>query len=243
MKDKYIEKFGGLRSFLVAYMRDVAYTLSPEIQALNPEARMIGRAFTVTGPDIYLNALESIPAGSVYVHAAASADDAVWSGRYAERYGRSRGLVGAVIDGGIHCRKETVACAMPTFARFVSPRPAVNRKEGPIQVPVVCGGVPVCPGDLVLGDEDGVVVIPRANEEEIYSKLDAFLHGLRFLLRLGEGPGVIMTQHEALSEIFALKYAHPSDYWRYYEPWAEKWRQKYPQEYESASGDPLGPSY
>ena len=240
MPDKYLEKFGRLRTFLVAYLRDVTHTMRPDIQSLNPDAKVIGRAFTVKGPDIYLNALESIPDGSVYVHAEASAHDAVWSGRYADRYGRCRGLKGAVIDGGIHCRRETAACDLPTFARFVSPRPAINRREGPIQVPVVCGGVPVCPGDIVLGDDDGVVVIPRAHEAEIYDKLDAFLHGLQFLLHLGEQPGVIWTEHEALAEIFELKYAHPDDYWRHYEPWAQKWRQKYPREYDNASADLLG---
>ena len=242
MQDKYVEKFRPLRSFLIAYMRDVTYTMNPDIQALSPGARTIGRAFTVSGPDIYLNALESIAEGSIYVHGGASDRDAVWSGRYADRYGRERGLVGTVIDGGIHCRTETVECDIPTFARFVSPRPAVNRKEGIIQAPVVCGGVTVCAGDIVLGDEDGVVVIPKANEEDIYNKVDRFLEGLRFLLRIGDQSGGVWTEHEALSEIFALKYANPFDYWRHYEPWAEKWRHKYPREYESASDDPLGHS-
>ena len=107
MKDKSIEKFTQLNAFLAAYMRDVTYTMRPDIQTFNPKAKVIGRAFTVKGPDIYLNAMESIPRGSIYVHAHASEDCAVWSGLYAELYGKPRGLIAAVIDGGIHGRQAT----------------------------------------------------------------------------------------------------------------------------------------
>ena len=78
-------------------------------------------------------------------------------------------------------------------------------------------------------------------EEEIYNKVDAFAQSLRFLLRIGQQWHGAWTQHEALSEIFELKYEHPLDCWRYYEPWADKWRSKYPQEYEDAGEDPLEP--
>jgi len=227
MTDRAIEKLGALNTFNASYMRDVTFTMRPDIQALTPGARVIGRAFTVKGPDIYLNALEAIPPGSIYVHGQAGEDCAVWGGLYAERYGKSRGLVAAVIDGGIHGRRETVECAMPTFARFVSPLAATNRETGIIQEPVQCGGVMVHPDDILIGDEDGVVVVPRRNEQEICDKLDAFREGLELFGIIARQPGVVVSQHEALGEMMRLKYAHPSDYWRYYEPWVAKWRKKY----------------
>ncbi len=227
MADKYVEKFRGVGAFLLAYMRDVTLTMHHDIQALNVKTKvMIGRAFTVRGPDIYLNALESIPEGSIYVHAHTSEDHAVWSGLYAERYGKPRGLVGAVIDGGVHGRQVTVDCEMPTFARFVSPLAAINREEGVLQQPVTCGGVAVCPGDIVVGDEDGVVVIPRRHEQEIYDKVDGFIMGLDMFTKIADQPGIVITQHEPLREFFRLKYEHPNDYWRYYESWAVAWRGK-----------------
>ena len=227
MADKSIEKFADLGTVLIAYMRDVTYTMHHSIQAFNNKARMIGRAFTVKGPDIYFNALESIPKQSVYVHSQGSEDHAVWSGVYAEVYGESRGLIGAVIDGGIHDRKITAECPMPTFGRFVSPLPGINREEGTIQIPVVCGGVPVCPGDIIIGDADGVVVIPRTNEEEIYRKVDGLIDGLALFLKVAQQPGVVVTKHEALGELVKLKYKHPHDYWRCCESWADKWKEKY----------------
>ena len=228
MADKYIEKFRKLDTWVVAYMRDVTYAMHHDIHHLGQKSvKVIGRAFTVTGPDIYLNALESIPEGSVYVHADTGDDTAVWSGLYADLYGKHRGLVAAVIDGGVHTLSATTDCAMPTFARFAAPRPAINRKEGLIQIPVTCGGVTVCPGDIVMGDDDGVVVIPRANEQEIFDLLDGFINGHDFFVKLAIQPGLVITEHEALKDMFELKYEHPYDYWRYYEPWSAKWRGRY----------------
>lgn len=228
MTDKYVEKFRQLSTFLAAYLRDVTHPMHHSIQAISPGAKLIGRAFTVMGPDTYLDALEAIPEGSVYVHAHTSEDTAVYSGSYGERFGRSRGLLGAVIDGGIHGRESTLNSDLPTFARFVTPNPAVNRRHGSFQVPVVCGGAPVCPGDIILADADGVVVIPQQNQHDIYTHLDGFLEGMCGLFaKLARQPDIVVTQHEALAEMFELKYQHPHDYWRHYEPWANKWRGKY----------------
>ena len=227
MTDKYIEKFGDLGTFLVAYMRDVTYTIHHSIQPLGSNAKMIGRAFTVKGPEIYFNALEAIPKHSIYVHSQGSDDHAVWSGVYAEVYGKPRGLIGAVIDGEIHDRKITEECQIPTFGRFVSPLAGINRQEGTIQTPVVCGGVLVCPGDIIIGDADGVVVIPKTNEEEIYGKVDGLIDGLSLFSKVARQPGIVVTEHEALGELVELKYKHPDDYWRCCESWADKWKEKY----------------
>ena len=227
MKDTYLDKFRELSTPMAAYMRDVTCVLDHDIQSLSPGARVIGRAFTVKGPDIYLNALESIPDGSIYVHAEASDVLAAWSGSLAEIYGKPRGLIAAVIDGGVKGREEAARCEIPTFARFVTPIPAINRQEGIIQVPVVCGGAPVSPGDVVLGDADGVVVIPQCHEDELYKKMDGFLYGIEMFMKIARQPGVIVTKHEALAEMLALKYEHPYDYWRHYEPWSARWRKKY----------------
>lgn len=228
MADKFIEKFKQLNTFMAAYMRDVTYTMHHSIQSFTPGANVIGRAYTVKGPDIYLNALESIPEDSIYVHAHLSEDTSVFSGLFAEMYGKSRGLIAAVIDGGIFGREATAECEMPTFARFITPNGAINRRTGEIQVPVVCGGVPVCPRDIIIGDSDGVVVIPRENEQDIYDNVDSFLDGLPGLFaKIAQTPGIVLTEHEALAEMFELKYAHPYDYWRYYKTWTAKWRDKY----------------
>ena len=77
------------------------------------------------------------------------------------------GLAGIVIDGGIRDIQQLKEKAYPIFARFVTP--AVGGKDGPGEFgyPISCGGVPVHPGDLIVGDETGVVVSPPADAEKV----------------------------------------------------------------------------
>lgn len=72
----------------------------------------------------------------------------------------STGLAGIVVDGGVRDIRELKENGFPIFARFISP--AVGDKDGPgeINYPICCGGVPVHPGDIIVGDENGIVVIP-----------------------------------------------------------------------------------
>ncbi|HCP99189.1 MAG TPA: hypothetical protein DIT99_00135 [Candidatus Latescibacteria bacterium] len=210
MADKYVEKFRGISSYTFAYMRDVTDVMHHDIKPLNSDFKIVGRAYTVKGPDIYLNAYESIPKGAVYVHAGTNEEAGVWSATFAEMYGKPRGLVGAVIDGGINAGKKTAEYKeVPTFARFVTPRPAINRKQGIIQVPIVCGGVTVCPGDIVIGDADGIVIVPQRHEEEIYNHIDGLRQAFAVFIGISQEPNIIMSEHHALREVFAIKYDHP----------------------------------
>ena len=230
MTDKHIEKFRPLDTWTAAYMRGVTFAMHHEIQGFNHDAKVIGRAFTVNGPDIYVDALEAIPEGSIYVQAEGSRDAAIWSGRLAVMYGKPRGLVGAVIDGGIFSRKATEEAEIPSWGRFVSPRYGFNRLRGEMQVPVVCGGSTVIPGDIIIADADGVVVIPQTSQDDIYEHLDGFLGGIGLFIKIADKlalEGGVISRHEALGDMFAHKEANPFDYWRYYEPWAAKWRDKY----------------
>ena len=229
MTDKYIEKFKTLDTYMAAYMRDVTYAVHPSIQIRDGSPKVIGRAYTVNGPDVYMNALESIPKDVVYVHGGAHETDGVWCGAYAEYHDRRKGLLGVVTDGGITIPDEPAERDIPTFARFTTPRPAINRKEGEIQVPIICGGVPVNPGDIILGDGGGVVVIPQRNQDEIFSKMDAFYDAVGLFVEIfkEEAKGTQLTKHRVLGELFKLKYENPNATWRCYEGWAKTWRDKW----------------
>ena len=227
MVDKYVEKFGQFSAYILGYMRDVTFPMHHSIRPLKQGIKTIGRAFTVRGPDLYLDALESMPEGAVYVHAEINQEAGVFSGALGEIYAKPRGVDGVVIDGGVYDGESTSRSEIPIYARFVSPRPAINRKHGILQVPIVCGGVTVCPGDIIRGDDDGLVVIPQSNEEEMFEKIDGFIAGIRFFRKIAMQPGIVVTEHEALGEMLDHKYASPYNYWRFYEPWANKWRKKY----------------
>lgn len=71
------------------------------------------------------------------------------------------GFEGMVVDGCTRDRDGNVELNFPVYSRGFMPRGPIKKDEGNINTPIMCGGVRVCPGDLVAGDSDGVCVIPR----------------------------------------------------------------------------------
>lgn len=78
-------------------------------------------------------------------------------------------LGGIVVDGAIRDVAGITTLRFPAFSRSVSPGACDKDGPGEINVPIACGGVVVNPGDIVVGDQDGVAVVPRAHAEEVLS--------------------------------------------------------------------------
>ena len=84
---------------------------------------------------------------------------------------KSRGMAGMILDGGVRDLAEIRALSLPVFARYVSPGTAVSRYASVSKnVDVMCAGILVHPGDIIVAGEDGVVVVPRAKEQEILKR-------------------------------------------------------------------------
>jgi regulator of RNase E activity RraA len=84
-----------------------------------------------------------------------------------------RGVAGLVVDGVIRDLGESRDKRFPVFARGVSPIPAKRVGEGELNAPIRCGGVTVHPGDVIVADEEGIVVVPRAHAAEVLAKAQA----------------------------------------------------------------------
>lgn len=84
-------------------------------------------------------------------------------------------LGGIVVDGAIRDVDGLAALAFPAFSRSVSAGGCDKDGPGEINVPISCGGVVVSPGDIVVGDRDGVVVVPRADAEQVLSLVQALV--------------------------------------------------------------------
>jgi regulator of RNase E activity RraA len=84
-------------------------------------------------------------------------------------------LGGIVVDGAIRDVEGITRLAFPAFSRSVSPGACDKDGPGEINVPISCGGTVVAPGDIVVGDADGVVVVPRADAEQVLALVDALV--------------------------------------------------------------------
>jgi 3-hexulose-6-phosphate synthase/6-phospho-3-hexuloisomerase len=134
-----------------------------------PGARLVGPAITVrTAAGDYAKSVEAIDVakpGDVIVIDAGSTAPAVW-GEMASRSAMNRGVAGVVIDGGIRDSADIQELGFPAHARVVCPNAGEPRGLGEIGVPITVAGEIVEPGDWILGDDDGVVRIPRGRAAE-----------------------------------------------------------------------------
>jgi len=134
------------------------------IRPLFPGIRMIGRAVTVrTYPGDWAKPVQAIDVaqpGEVIVIDAGGSGPAIW-GELATHSAVQRGLAGVVIDGALRDSPEIMAMKFPAFSKLVMPNAGEPKGFGEIGVPVTVGNLRVEPGDWLLGDDDGVVVLPR----------------------------------------------------------------------------------
>jgi 4-hydroxy-4-methyl-2-oxoglutarate aldolase len=150
------------------------------IQPLKREWHCVGPAVTVQieEPDAVMPilAMELAQPGDVIVVAVRGRMDRSTWGAAMTREARERSLAGAVIDGAVNDAPGILGRDFPVFCRGITPAFEWRNIPGSINVPVVCGGVVVRPGDLMIGSADGVVVIPADRLDamiEIYQEFTA----------------------------------------------------------------------
>jgi 4-hydroxy-4-methyl-2-oxoglutarate aldolase len=135
----------------------------------SPVPRVAGPAFTVRcapGDNLMLHAaIHRARPGAVLVVEAGDVDFAVAGGNVCA-VAQRRGIAAFVVDGVIRDLAEVRAMGFPVFARGVIPIPGGKSVVTPLGGRVRCGGVQVSAGDMVVADEEGVVVVPSAQQEE-----------------------------------------------------------------------------
>ena len=132
---------------------------------------LLGTAFTVkcpSGDNLAAQfALDYAQPGDIIVVDGAGYTDRAMVGGMMLAYAEMRGIGGFVVNGAVRDLDDIRASSLPVFAKAVTPLGPYREGPGEINVPVCCGGQVVMPGDILVGDNDGVVVIPRRDAEEL----------------------------------------------------------------------------
>jgi regulator of RNase E activity RraA len=117
-----------------------------------------------------LQAIDQGPTDSVYVMVLEDGEDIAGMGGLMGTAMAARGYAGAVIDGGVRDVAYLRKIGFPVFATGIVPSTSVHHyRFAGAQIPLVCNGVPVNPGDIVVADSDGVAVVPRAQAQTVLS--------------------------------------------------------------------------
>jgi 4-hydroxy-4-methyl-2-oxoglutarate aldolase len=144
---------------------------TPTLHPAYPGARLCGPALTVLaqpGDNWMLHvAAEQIQTGDVVVVACTADSTDGFFGELLATSFKARGAAGLVIDGGCRDVKELEAMRFPVFCKAISARGTVKATLGSVNIPIVCAGVQVEPGDVVIADADGVVVVPRQRAADV----------------------------------------------------------------------------
>ena len=133
--------------------------------------RIAGSAYTVQcvpGDNLMLHAaIYRAAPGDIIVVEAGNSDYAMSGGNVCA-IAQKRGIAGFVIDGAIRDIAEVREAKFPVFARGCAPKPGEKAQLGELQKPILCGGVNVFPGDIVIADEEGIAVVPHQDAEAVW---------------------------------------------------------------------------
>lgn len=169
LTDDQLAQWRGFGTAEISDCLDRAQAMHGAIGPLRPGMRLVGQARAVNCMVADNSALHAAlnlaePGDVLVVSAQGFEDVAVWGGLMT-RAAMARGVAGLVVDGAVRDSDEIAELGFACFARCAVPRGPHKGFGGSVDAPVSCGGVSVSSGDLIIGDSDGVTVVPLARIE------------------------------------------------------------------------------
>lgn len=167
-----LDGFSGISSTAVADIVGKMYTMDPSIHPLYPSAKpIVGCAVTVRcppGDNLMTHAvLKHLQPGDVVVCDARADKEYCLGGALVCSIAQRHGCVGFILNGVYRDSNELEEIDFPVYALGLQARPSPKNGPGEINTTVCCGGVPIHPGDIIIADHQGIVVVPQEYAEAV----------------------------------------------------------------------------
>lgn len=172
--EKWMKQFYDLPTTCISDALNGMNNLDPSIKPLQDSYKVAGRAFTVKIPagdnTMVLKAIKEASPGDVLVVDAKGESYRAVAGDFVVGLAQKLGIAGIIVDGVIRDLIGVRSLNFPVFSKGTTVAASFKNGAGEINVPISCGGVSITPGDIIVGDADGVVVIPQADAEKVLEK-------------------------------------------------------------------------
>ena len=173
-----IEAFAGIPVANIDDNMGRIAAVDASIFPLNPQAKLLGTAFTINAPAgdnlLFHKALDMAEPGDVLVLANKGSMSRSLCGEIMSTYAKSRGLAGIIIDGCVRDSYALRTMDFPVFAKGITPNGPYKNGPGEMNFPVSFAGIIINPGDIIIGDADGLLVIHPEDAEALAKKARAY---------------------------------------------------------------------
>ncbi len=175
VSQEIVEAYREIPTSIISDNMERLFAMESKIRPFHPKPIMVGHALTIHCPPgdnlVLQKAIEMAEPGDILVFNAGGDTSQAPVGEIVVSNCIRRGVAGIVIDGAVRDSDILPTLAIPVFAKGVTHRGCYKEGPGEINVTVACGGVVVRAGDLVVGDSDGIVIVPYEEAEGLLPKL------------------------------------------------------------------------